>query len=87
MWPKIKNSFRKFFYDEAYFTGLWDRWVAKVRGLIMGAGAAVLAYGDKLEASVPPSLQGKVRIGGVCLMGFSLMLRAGDKNPKPEEKL
>jgi hypothetical protein len=81
MWPTIRDGFMNFFTDKTYFVGLWDRWVAKVRGMIMAAGAAVVVYGDQIAAQVPPTLQNKVKLAGIALMAFSLMLRAGDKNP------
>lgn len=82
MWPLIRDGFKAFFTDKAYFGSLWDKWVAKVRGLIMAAGAAVTVYGDQLSASLPPQWAPRVKIAGISLMGISLMLRAGDKTPE-----
>jgi hypothetical protein len=80
MWPTIRDGFKAFFNDKTYFVSAWDKWVAKVRGGIMAAGASVVVYGDQIEASVPPAFQNKVKLGGILLMAFSLMLRAGEKN-------
>lgn len=78
MWPKIKM----FFTDAATFDSQWDRWVAKVRGIIMLAGAAVTAYGDQITASLPPQWAPRFKLAGVLLMAGAVMFRAGDKNPR-----
>jgi len=81
MWPWLRDSWRQFWFDKAYFTGLWDKWVAKVRAVIMAAGASLAFYDDQIEAAAPEALRGKVRLAGVTIMAVSLMLRAGDKTP------
>lgn len=82
MWPTIRDGFKAFLNDKAFFSAQWDKWVAKVRGFLLAAGVAATVYADKLEAAAPPSLQGKVKIGGVILAGIAVMLRAGDKTPE-----
>jgi hypothetical protein len=81
MWPTFRDGLIAFFTDKVYFASKWDKWVAKVRALILGAGAALAFYGPQLEASLPPALVGKVRIAGILVMALALALRAGDKTP------
>lgn len=81
MWPTLRDSIKNFFTDRAFFATVWDRWVTKVRTLIMVGGAYFAIYGDKIEASAPQFLQGRVKFIGILLMGASLYLRAGDKTP------
>lgn len=81
MWPWLRDGLKSFFGDKTYFSSGWDRWVTKIRGLLMATGAAVAVYGDQLSASLPPAWGGKVKVGGILLMAVALMLRAGDKTP------
>lgn len=77
MWPKLK----KFFTDEATFDSLWDKWVTRVRLLLMSAGAAVAVPGpiqDFVQKLIPPKY---APYAGVLTMGFSVLFRAGDRTP------
>lgn len=82
MWPTIRDGFKAFFTDKAYFASRWDKWVAKVRGAIMLLGGAIAipgtGFAEKIQTVVPPKWAPYV---GLALMGASLMLRAGDKTP------
>lgn len=78
MWPKIK----KFFTDEAVFDSLWDKWITKIRFLLMTAGAAVAIPGpvqDAVQRLIPPKY---APYAGVLVMGLGVWLRAGDKTPE-----
>lgn len=80
MWPTLRDGFILFFTDKTYFASKWDRWVAKVRAVIMAIGASGAVYGDQISAAYPQHAN-KVKLGGIVLMGVALALRAGDKTP------
>lgn len=83
MWPTIRDGFKAFFTDKTYFASKWDKWVAKVRGMIMVLGGAIAipgtGFAEKIQSIVPAKWSPFV---GLALMGVSLMLRAGDKTPE-----
>lgn len=81
MWPWLKNGFKKFFTDEAAFSASFDKQVGRIRGLLLAAGAGLTAYGDQLAVAIP-QYASRIKIGGIAIMGLSVMLRAGDKNEK-----
>lgn len=82
MFKAIKNGFMKFFGDEVYFVSWWDKWVAKVRGMIQAAALAGVAYADQLAAALGPQWATRIKVGSIAAGAFSLMLRAGDKTPE-----
>ncbi len=82
MWPSIRDAIVLFFTDKAYFASKWDRWVAKVRGLLMTGGLAATIYSDQLSAAIGrPEWNKRIQVASILLAGMSLMLRAGDKTP------
>jgi hypothetical protein len=88
MFPAIWTAFKRFFFDATYFSSLWDKWVAKVRGAIAALGLAIAIPGtglsEKIQSIVPAKWAPMV---GIALAALALTLRAGEKNPPQEPKL
>jgi len=81
MWPSIRDFFKNFFGNKAYFEAKWDRWVTKVRFALMSVGAAIAVPGPFQEAVKVLAPSKHAPYAGVVLMGLGVLLRAGDKTP------
>jgi len=82
MGPYIRDTVVAFFTDKTYFEGFLQKQIGRVRGFLLGLALAAVTYGDQLTAAVDPAWAPRVKLGGVCLAGLSVMLRAGDKTPE-----
>jgi hypothetical protein len=57
-----------------------------VRGTIMVAGLSSATFADQLAPLVgTPTAAQRIRLIGCILAGLSVVLRAGEKNPTPEQ--
>lgn len=83
MWPSIRDGIVKFFTDKEYFSAKWDKWVTKVRGLLMTLGMVSAFYSDQLSLAIgKPEWTQRIKVASILLAGASLLLRAGDKTPQ-----
>lgn len=82
MWPWLRDGFKAFFSDKAFFAAKFDKQVGRIRGLILTAGIAATMYADQLATAINrPDWTEHIKVGSIVLAGLSVMLRAGDKTP------
>lgn len=83
MWPFVRDGIKKFFNDRDFFAAKWDRWVTKVRALLITGGMVSAFYSDQLSAAIGvPEWTQRIKVISILLAGSSLLLRAGDKTPQ-----